>query len=176
LAGRTTSEANRNFFEPIRLSVSCLTKSVIVASRPDDNDIRVLSVSEGLPFKIRSSQTYSFHIAMRYKIVEATGARGPFKASIVAYNYTLHQGGHPNTKTKIPHIHLYAGSNVSAELFKKHIPTERISIEEVIRFLIEELGVQAIRTDWDSVLSQNLQAHKTWRTWPRPNALPSSVL
>jgi len=52
-------------------------------------------------------------------------------------------------------------------LVKRHIPTERISVEEFLRFVIEELRVQPIRNDWNDILKSNYQLHKKYRTWPK---------
>ncbi len=56
------------------------------------------------------------------------------------------------------HIHLPVSlecGTTRVNLSRVHIPTGWVPLEEVIRFLIEELGVKAKTRDWDSVLRRN---------------------
>lgn len=39
-----------------------------------------------------------------------------------------------------------------------HIPTGPVLLENVVRLLIEEFGVIALRPDWDEILRQNESA------------------
>jgi hypothetical protein len=63
-----------------------------------------------------------------------------------------------------PHIHAY-GTHESEELHKLHPPTGRVSIEAVVRFLIEDLDVVPRRADWRAVLERNEQLFRERRTW-----------
>jgi hypothetical protein len=175
LAGKTSYQANQNFIQPIGLCLSCVTKDLIVASKPDANQLRVLSTKDGEPFKLKGTPLTYLLVVIRYKITEATGERGPFKASTVAYNYTVYSRNkaemlafhwHPNLGPRYPHLHLYQGSGIAARLIKKHIPTDRISLEEVLRFLIEELGIEPLTDKWDEVLTSTYEKYKKYRTWP----------
>jgi hypothetical protein len=60
-----------------------------------------------------------------------------------------------------PHLHLgalvNARKNASAELtdfHKLHIPTGHVTFPMVVRFLIEELGVDPINPNWERVLAE----------------------
>jgi hypothetical protein len=143
---------------------------------PDENGIRVLSVKSGERFKVKSSPPRYLVIAIRYKIIQAGGHLGPWKASNLAYNYTLYDEDetevlayhwHPNVGPPTTHLHLYQASGAVAYLAKRHMPTERISVEEFLRFVIEELRVQPIRNDWSDILKSNYQLHRRYRTWPK---------
>jgi hypothetical protein len=55
------------------------------------------------------------------------------------------------------HLHLPVSLNCGTkrvDLSRVHIPTGHVAIEELIRFLIEELGVKAKTRDWDSILQK----------------------
>jgi hypothetical protein len=41
-----------------------------------------------------------------------------------------------------------------------------VSIEEVLRLAITELGVEPLRDDWREVLERTQGSYETWRTWP----------
>ena len=114
---------------------------------------------------------------MRYQIKEARGTndeRGPWKVSTTAYYYAVHNGHqreilayhwHPNVGPKYPHLHLSKASNITTVLSKKHIPTRRIALEEMLRFLIEELGVKPLRDNWSQTLESTFKAHERYRSW-----------
>ena len=56
------------------------------------------------------------------------------------------------------HLHLPVSmecGTTRVNLSRVHIPTGWVPLEEVIRFLIEELGVKAKTRDWDSVLRKS---------------------
>jgi hypothetical protein len=154
--------------------VSCATRDIIAASHPDENGIRVLSVKNGERFKVKSSPPRYLVIAIRYKIIQASGHLGPCgrlpmwlttipytedETEVLAYHW------HPNVGPPTTHLHLYQASGAAPFLVKRHIPTERISVEEFLRFVIEELRVQPIRNDWSDILKSNYQLHKKYRTW-----------
>jgi hypothetical protein len=66
---------------------------------------------------------------------------------------------------KYPHLHLFRSSPEFHGLGKLHIPTGRVFYEDVIRFLLDEHGVEPVREDWDAVLSDSFRRvsrHSTW--------------
>jgi hypothetical protein len=58
-----------------------------------------------------------------------------------------------------PHVHFGPASARPdfplrpGELHKVHFPTAFVSLEDVIRLLIEEFGVESRRSDWREILS-----------------------
>jgi hypothetical protein len=81
------------------------------------------------------------------------------------FSYQWHPGG--RSPVTWPHLHLGAGAEVGrTELASAHLPTGRVSIEEVLRLAITELGVEPLRDDWREVLERTQAAYETWRTWP----------
>ena len=54
-----------------------------------------------------------------------------------------------------------------------HLPTDRLALELVLRFLIEELGVQPRRDDWSHQLREGEDYFRLHRSWPGPYAEPS---
>jgi len=114
-------------------------------------------------------------VLMNYTIVEAPGARGPYKVKSTGYFYSLEEGGakeiityqwHPTGACKFPHLHLGSSSKLGAKTLNKlHLPTGRIALEQVLRLAVEELGVQPIKTDWSDILSDAQGLFEQWRTW-----------
>ncbi len=86
----------------------------------------------------------------------------PDGREIVAYHY---EPG-PNSRVKTPHCHV-RGLTGPLPLSKAHFPTGRISIEEIIRFAITELGVppRYPHGDWQARLDQTAAAFFAQRRW-----------
>jgi len=117
----------------------------------------------------------SLVVAMEYSIVEADGDRGPWKVTTRQYNFELERGGKrlfafhwhpqpPNPYTT-PHLHLSKQPDAcSPALALLHVPTGRVSVEEVIRLAIE-VGVKPRRDDYDKVLSETQALYEQYRTW-----------
>jgi len=113
---------------------------------------------------------------MLYRVTEEEGERGPWKVSTTAYYYGIHDNQqseilsyhwHPRTERQDPHLHLESGSKVTHFLRGVHLPTGRVSLEEVLSFLIEELNVKPLRLDWARVLSSTQSQYERFRSWPR---------
>jgi hypothetical protein len=64
------------------------------------------------------------------------------------------------------HLHIPSDGAKSAvhPLMNKHIPTAHIPLEDVVRFLIQELGVDPRRADWNEVLCDAQQIFNASRT------------
>jgi hypothetical protein len=53
-------------------------------------------------------------------------------------------------------------------LSKLHIPTGRVTIENVIRFLITDLGVPPLIETWDEELRKSEAQFREWTRWDEP--------
>ena len=66
--------------------------------------------------------------------------------------YHWHPRG--NSPVATPHLHLEQGAQVGrTEIRDAHLPTGDVSMEAILRVLIEEMGVRPLRPDWDAVLT-----------------------
>lgn len=67
-----------------------------------------------------------------------------------------------------PHIHVYADGDKrysGFNLHRRHIPSGRVALEDVIEWLIVELEVKPIRDDWQKVLHDTREKFKRNKTW-----------
>lgn len=71
---------------------------------------------------------------------------------------------HPNQRPEC-HMHVDAKLSNGMTLSRRHLPTARISFEEVLLFLIEECAVIPADPGWRKVLEDNQQRHERYRTW-----------
>jgi len=174
LAGKSPHQAVRNCLAPLSLAVSCVTHDVLVASGSDLDKVESLTLNKGSPSKLKSNPILFLTVKMLYRVTEITGEKGPWKVSTAAYYYGIHDRHqseilsyhwHPQTERNYPHIHLHSGSSVIRALQGIHLPTGRVSLEQVLRLLIEEMKVKPIRPDWNKVLEGTQSRHEQFRSW-----------
>ena len=170
VAGRKPALAVENFLAPLRRAISCVTDAVInVGGGYHEGKEHALALAGGKPVPLAGACGLSIVVVQRYKVVEAEGRRGPWKVHTLEYAYSLHNSNgplmayhwHPSHTIDFPHLHLY-----QAEVSKCHLPTNRVSLEEVLRMAIIDLGAKPIRDDWEDILKASQDAHEQWRTWP----------
>ena len=70
---------------------------------------------------------------------------------------------HPRHHLHLP-LSLECGTK-RIDLSRIHIPTGRVTMEELIRFLIEELGIKPKARDWDSILRRSEETFREWTGW-----------
>lgn len=66
------------------------------------------------------------------------------------------------------------GTIAGLRLRELHLPSERVAFEMVVRFLIAEMGVIPLRTDWAELIEEALAMFVKFRTWPRSHPIDSS--
>lgn len=72
---------------------------------------------------------------------------------------------HPSLRPE-PHCHVHLPHPSLGDLPDLHLPTSRVSFEEIVRFLIEDLGVRA-SADWQATLKTSQDRYQKYRRWPR---------
>lgn len=163
---RASYEVIANYIANLQKLVSCVTPSVInaeiyqLAPAPhslviNDGEPVLLSGPSRLQLALRqyfvavdSAQTSAWQIEVSsyfYELLDSDGRE------VLAYHW--HPRG--NSPVATPHLHLEQGANVGRpEVRDAHLPTGEVSLNAIFRVLIEEMGVQPRRPDWDSVLAE----------------------
>ncbi len=101
---------------------------------------------------------------------------GPWKTTTRAYQYhvTKMDGSeiilfhwHPASTVTQPHLHLGRSTLDPDGVLSRtsHVPTGRISLEQVIGLLINDLDVVPRRTDCQEILASGLADFRQWSTW-----------
>jgi hypothetical protein len=123
-----------------------------------------------------------FGAAQRFEIVEDDRFEGEWKVATKAYAYVvsirsrrlprpqelMEWHWHPLRTPQRPEPHLHVRSQhrlLGLDLPTLHIPTGRVSFEEVVRFLIEEMRVVPTREDWQAVIADTERRFREFRTW-----------
>lgn len=137
--------------------------------------MHALTLAGGQTVRLQGDARLHLSLSQRYRIVEASEALGPWKVATAGYFYEIADSEtreivtfqwHPESSSPVttPHLQLGSGAKVEHELLGKcHIPTSRVSIEQVIRLAIE-LGARP-RDGWEAVLESSQAVHEQWRTW-----------
>lgn len=135
-------------------------------------EVEVLILSED-PVRIPLNTGGALYLTVdqQYRLVEAEGLSGPWKASTRAYRYQLQDQDdrelaawhwHPVGRSKERRPHLHVGDGPLTGL---HLPSGRVGVEAVLRLLLSELDARPQRSNWEQVLDQVDEAFRTWRTW-----------
>lgn len=79
---------------------------------------------------------------------------------LLVYHY------HPEGDVHAPHLHVNADVAWAPKgLRKKHLPTGRVAIEDVVQLLIEDLGVAPRRRGWLKQLDRNREVFASRKNW-----------
>ena len=167
MAGRDPAEALRNFIAPLRQALHCITEAPLSVPDVRGHDAKIeteytATLSAGKPITLHGEHRLQLRVGHVFRLVETNDAeRGPVKASTVRYQYIIGTrdgqeivayqwtpAADPPQRT-FPHMHI--GSLVTREsvflgktFSNLHLPTGRVSLESVVRFLIEDLEVGTI--------------------------------
>jgi hypothetical protein len=181
LPGKTPAEAIEAFSAPLRDCLACVLPPTAVVhaygQKRGDQYLLTLLGHRGEPVPLGGPHGVGFRLAHHYAVVPAGDPDDPFRVRSLAYYYTITTARgreaiayhwHPDSEgadaAHYPHIHVRSYTQ-PLNLSHKHPPTGRVSLEAVIRFLIDELGVDARRPNYAAILDQSEQAFKDWRHW-----------
>ncbi len=171
-----------------------LKRWLLVASLRRNKDMLASgSMSEDTEFiqlRCKGNTKLYFELDQHIEVLKISTQRGDrYRVSTLRYIYCIWSDPdtpliawhyHPDLDVPFPHFHVYdrldeadkkIGLKVST-LHGLHIPSGRVSLEEVIRFAIVELGVVPHKSrehDWSEVLRQTsarFEAQKTWGQSP----------
>lgn len=180
---RTPDDARKRYQRILGDSLSCLspTASWYVGpslDRASDDDYSLLFRNRSIVLKRQNLPSLNLTCAQRFSIIPdpREGFEGEWKANTLAYIYTVENSDgemfswhwHPFSSSARPEPHLHVRGSAAEfgnSLHKVHIPTGRVAFEDVVRFLIADLGVKHGRRDWDSVLAESIFRFRKYRTW-----------
>ena len=164
--GRSPAEAVNYYRHSIQRMVSCVTISVVdVAGGYYPSPVpHRLTMNGGLPVALGGPS--QFRLQQNYRIVESELSGAPWRVEVVDYDYVIYDveqrevllyHWHPvgNSSVETPHLHLEQGAQVGrSEVRDAHLPTGDVSLNAILRVLIEEMGVHPRRSDWESILAK----------------------
>jgi len=108
------------------------------------------------PVQLRGDSRIQIVFTLYYRIIENGDQGLPWRTIITGYFFALDDADgreiiafhwHPDQQSHFtaPHLHFGAGAQVGYEdLHKAHVPTGHITQQDVLRFAITDLGVEAL--------------------------------
>lgn len=177
MAGRSPKEAVTRFVTPIQRATSCFLgagKVTVDSEDPETEGVLTLNSANvvSLPKATKGGPAVSLVATMRYRIVEdETPGRGPWKVSTTGWMYSLMEDGntvvdfhwHPVSNSHVVSPHLHVRSSV--RLKKRHVPTGRVLIEDVLGFAVELGAAPRDPKTWARVAKRNRSAFLLGATW-----------
>ena len=162
---RTSHEAVAEYIDNLQKLVLCVTPSVITAELHHPAPVpHSITINDGEPVSLRGPSRFQFALRQSF-IADDSGQGSSWQVVVRSFSYEIHDSDgrevllyhwHPRGSSPIetPHLHLEQGAEVGrAEVRDAHLPTGEVSLNAILRVLIEEMGVQPRRPDWDSILS-----------------------
>lgn len=186
MAGKSPFEAYRNFQDSLNETLSCVTAGRL--SVPSVSDFETdfeysIVLNYGRPVTdLRGYHQLTLSVLQRF-VIQMTDdeERGPYKVrtnmyvyqvatraeeELFAYHWTPEEDEY--LYRVHPHLHIGAvsitGDAPIPNFPKLHLPTARVSLESIIRLLIEDLGVRPRRDAWREILTTSEEAFIRYRT------------
>ncbi|HEX5199732.1 MAG TPA: hypothetical protein VFW27_07290 [Actinoplanes sp.] len=184
MPGKNPTDAFYAFQRPLQQDLSCITRDIVVTSpggRHELDSVHSLSLAGG-PILL-TAEGLQLDMGLQYEIIK-TGETGKmaYRCTTRAYAYTFlneednalyawHWHPFGNSSYVEPHAHPFS---IDPRLLppRAHFPTGRTSLEEVVRFAIDQLHVEVLRDDWDKVLALNEAKFELHRSWRDPHEAP----
>jgi hypothetical protein len=173
VAGKTPPKAVRAFTSPIQSALTCFVDGRVQVDSYDPAVEGVLQFNGGDAVKLDGSPRLHLFISMRYKIVESGVAQKPWKIHTTGWAHSLLNRRqepvvdfhwHPDLTPDIqfPHLHVYS------EPDRRHFPTGRVLIEDVLCLAVEMGAVPRDGAKWQRVSRKNIENFKKGATWGLP--------
>lgn len=182
----TESEAKKRYKGIIGKALGCITDAIPLLAETEGRALYALTTSE-FPLLLGSREGEPVFLGIDQHVVFGADPvhPGEFKAHTRKYIYTLAMGDldrplvewhwHPENRPD-PHIHI---PGLPAPMKTTHLPTGRVAIEEVIRYLIADLGVTPKPNEAAALATLNecQSVFEQFRSWPsRPTAVPAESI
>jgi hypothetical protein len=176
LAGNTPARAVRAFLDQLQHAVSCVTHAKLLASGYQPAaDPHALTFAGPRELPLRGPQPWHLALVIHYQVVRVDADRSAWRVTTATYAFELlftagqrvvayHWHPQPHNRVRVPHLHV-PQHTVPVDLSRVHLPTPRVSLEPILRFAIEELGVVPLRRDWRAVLDETERIFLHDRTW-----------
>jgi hypothetical protein len=172
MIGNTPSEAYKRFQDDLNEALSCVTAGRLTIPRGprlvSDLEYSIV-LNHGRPVDLSGEHRLRFRALQNFTIMETEASeRGRYRVrtteyvyqiatrdeeELLAYHWTPEK---PVGFRLYPHLHIglvsIAKDAPIPEFHKLHLPTSRVSLESIVRLLIDDFGVQPRRSNWRDIL------------------------
>jgi hypothetical protein len=182
---RSPEEARERYLRFLQQSLSCVSREIwFVADRPrgQRGELSLTTSRDPLEMPMEGGGRLYLSAGQHFRFVPDDRYQGEWKVRTDGYAYRVGLSAdpsdylvawhwHPDSRPD-PHLHVGLTHPQVAGFRGMHVPTGRVSFEEVLRFLVIELKLRPLRRDWEAVLSETEGRFRAFRTWPRPRTPP----
>lgn len=124
----------------------------------------------------RTNPPVFFAAVQHFRIIEDDRFEGEWRVRTDSYAYTasfspeiwrqffIGWHWHPQRRPG-PHMHVNARNRLAGDLHTHHVPSGRVSFEEVVRYLIEEVRVRPRQANWADVIGDTERRFRAFRSW-----------
>lgn len=182
MPGPSPAAAVKAFLDPLRDAATCIGGAHFTLSpqaRKIVGETHSWVLNDNHPVSLGGA--YYFRAAMHFEILDlgVSNGRGRYRVSTRGYQYAVelahgkeiltahwHPSGSVSSYTE-PHWHVGSPALSSSGVFpaRAHIPSPRISFEDMIRWIFESLDVEPACDDWRQRLlnaERGFLEHKSW--------------
>lgn len=172
---RNEREALNRYKGVLQRSLGVVTKSIWTAGEsPRAKGIWFLQTSESPLRLVAEGGSIYFRATQAFTIEKSRTILGEWKVRTTQYVYAI--GGGPDIEDQIAawhwhpdvreecHLHVYHEDAIVGPLSDLHLPTKRVSFEQVLRFLIVDLKVRAA-PNWERVLADGQARFDEFKSW-----------
>jgi len=166
MAARSRAAAVAEFRHLLQRVLSSVTTAVVHEhpTGPSIGKSYALTIANGDAVPLRGPNDLSFAITVYFDF-ERDESHDLWSIVITGYLYTVEDLAgrslvayhwHPSGQSRVKwqHLHLGPAAEVGRKpLLQAHLPTSVVTLNEILRMLIEDLGVQPLRRDWERVLA-----------------------
>lgn len=188
--GNTPAQAVRRYLAPFNAAMRCVHQGTLVAARERDyaaGQESAILLNEGDPLRLATAVPPAVYLSLgqRFRVVRDDAILppdGPHRVHTLEYWYqfsldderelfAFHWTPETTVAGQRSYPHLHIGTAVLAtdppilpgQLHKRHIPTGRVTVESIVRFAIEELGVTPRIDTWREVLEAGQRQFDQYR-------------
>jgi hypothetical protein len=161
--GPTVPAAIEAFLDPLKIAASCLGDAhftLTARARGDVGETHAWTLNRDTPTALGNRLSFQGVYEFETLDLGRSRKRERFRVTTREYICAVSLEGkeviaahwHPVSSSpyKEPHWHIGASalSEIGIHLTRAHIPSPRVSFEQMIRFMIEQMGVAPRREDW----------------------------
>ena len=174
LHGETESAARERYKYYLQQALSCIHPSAYfyIGKQPLADEWALSTNPIPIPLQTRDGGVLYLTATQSFRTKRQ---KREWKVSTQAYIYNVSEWAdtrdymfawhwHPSQPPEC-HLHVSAELSNHMKLDKKHLPTARVSFEEVLRFLIEEFDVEPAKSEWQGVLAETQERYERHRSW-----------
>jgi hypothetical protein len=175
MPGRTEREAEQAFLDPLIKALSCIARAKFRTFQKNGSKLLFL---EGV--ELKGAWNLTLEVTHYYRLLSNASAPAAerYRVSTLSYYYTFFEEleapelisyqWHPEGNSDFlgPHLHIGSGAGVPPWLAKCHLPSGRVSFEQIVLLAIEGFGVKPLRADYREVLQASHDRFTRYRTQP----------